>query len=451
MDQWALLERRQALVLAAMKVAKALRSYDEGMIRAALRSAELFDSFAADVVTLGDRLEHVRQTVAAATTVVDGDGSAWTERLEDMLSQLPEPADEVGLFRTMSELAQLVEAFAARAEAARHMEKAPALRAEAELALSQFVGPIAATAKAEWPREVLAFVKRCAEPTRVSVEWLRQHFTPLRKSLATVESAAASDDAATIRAAVRKLKRHGGGLKKTCDGLAARAAALELAARRGARKTVTTEEAVAAIAAVRAAHPSLVRGLDEAMESLRALVPARPKSARKPAPSPAAASTPMPTAPENPRTARRLFHGASAAQPEPEPAATTPAPAPVQVNQDMVAALAAAAAAGNVAEITRLLRSPPPTASPSQETDEPTSAPAPAASQGNSERLDQKRERRQARLRRTIAAARHSGEKASIEVAVSAASSAGLQEEADALSVFGEELETARRLMKRGA
>ena len=46
---------------------------------------------------------------------------------------------------------------------------------------------------------------------------------------------------------------------------------------------------------------------------------------------------------------------------------------------------------------------------------------------------------------------RHSGEKASIEVAVSAASSAGLQEEADALSVFGEELETARRLMKRGA
>ena len=463
MDQWALLERRQALVLAAMKVAKALRSYDEGMIRAALRSAELFDSFAADVVTLGDRLEHVRQTVAAATTVVDGDGSVWTERLEDMLSQLPEPADEVGLFRTMSELAQLVEAFAARAEAARHMEKAPALRAEAELALSQFVGPIAATAKAEWPREVLAFVKRCAEPTRVSVEWLRQHFTPLRKSLATVESAAASDDAATIRAAVRKLKRHGGGLKKTCEGLAARAAALELAARRGARKTVTTEEAVAAIAAVRAAHPSLVRGLDEAMESLRALVPARPKSARKPAPSPAAASTPMPTAPENPRTARRLFHGASAAQPEPEPAATTPAPAPVQVNQDMVAALAAAAAAGNVAEITRLLRSPPPTASevpetagvptpsPSQETDEPTSAPAPAASQGNSERLDQKRERRQARLRRTIAAARHSGEKASIEVAVSAASSAGLQEEADALSVFGEELETARRLMKHGA
>ena len=220
---------------------------------------------------------------------------------------------------------------------------------------------------------------------------------------------------------------------------------------------------VMAIAAVRAAHPSLVRGLDEAMESLRALVPARPKSARKPAPSPAAAPTPMPTAPENPRTARRLFHGASAAQPEPEPAATTPAPAPVQVNQDMVAALAAAAAAGNVAEITRLLRSPPPTASevpetagvptPSlnQETDEPTSAPAPAASQVNSESLDQKRERRQARLRRTIAAARHSGEKASIEVAVSAASSAGLQEEADALSVFGEELETARRLMKRGA
>jgi len=92
-----------------------------------------------------------------------------------------------------------------------------------------------------------------------------------------------------------------------------------------------------------------------------------------------------------------------------------------------------------------------PTASPSQETDEPTSAPAPAASQDNSGRLDQKRERRQARLRRTIAAARHSGEKASIEVAVSAASSAGLQEEADALSVFGEELETARRLMKRGA
>ena len=144
--------------------------------------------------------------------------------------------------------------------------------------------------------------------------------------------------------------------------------------------------------------------------------------------------------------------------------ATTPAPAPVQVNQDLVAALAAAAAAGNVAEITRLLRSPPPTASevpetagvptPSslrQEADEPTSAPAPAASQVNSERLDQKRERRQARLRRTIAAARHSGEKASIEVAVSAASSAGLQEEADALSVFGEELETARRLMKRGA
>ena len=127
-------------------------------------------------------------------------------------------------------MAMDVQKLSARAEAARRIEKQPAVRAAAERALSGFVQPIADTLKAQWPREALVFVKRCVDPSRLSADWLAQHFTPLRESLVVIDEAASSRDCAVIKAAINLIKRHSG-LKKTREGLTARVSALELAAK----------------------------------------------------------------------------------------------------------------------------------------------------------------------------------------------------------------------------
>jgi hypothetical protein len=64
-------------------------------------------------------------------------------------------------------------------------------------------------------------------------------------------------------------------------------------------------------------------------------------------------------------------------------------------------------------------------------------------------RADQKRTRREARIRRSIASAKRSGEPASIQVAAAAATAAGLAQEAAALRAYGKALEEARKLIRR--
>jgi hypothetical protein len=64
-------------------------------------------------------------------------------------------------------------------------------------------------------------------------------------------------------------------------------------------------------------------------------------------------------------------------------------------------------------------------------------------------RAEQKRDRREARIRRSIAAAKRSGEPASIEVAAAAAAAAGLSREAAELTSFGAALASTRKLMKK--
>ena len=66
-----------------------------------------------------------------------------------------------------------------------------------------------------------------------------------------------------------------------------------------------------------------------------------------------------------------------------------------------------------------------------------------------SDRLDQKRTRKEARVNRSIAAAKRSGEPASIQAAASAATAAGMAHEATELLQFLDAVENARRLVKR--
>ena len=342
-EMLALQERRRALVFAAMKVAKALRCYDEDLILTALRSAERFDSFAADVVTLTDRLNHVQKMTSVATQQVasEADTDAWVAKLDELVAQLGGRArgDELSFFREVCELAQHVEALSVRAEAARRIEKQPAVRAAAEQALMTVLRPIADTARAPWPREALVFVKRCADPSRLSSEWLRQHFAPLRDACSEIEGAAATCDLAVLGSAIAAAKRYNG-LRKSTAGLEARRNALKLSARCAQQELVSAAAAEAAIVAVEGSHRSLVGGpaMEDAMATLHEKAGRPPPKLRR---------TPGPEAePE--------------AEPEPEAGQHAES---IAVDADLLAA----ATAGDLDSLIRLLAAPQPPPPPAPE------------------------------------------------------------------------------------
>ena len=211
-----LYDRRCLLTTAARTLGKALRPdcHDEELIITARRAASAFSAFRADVISLGERLAAVRQSLIAALADVQvPDHSA----LHQLVPQLALPdADETVAYRMMSEMGRVIEALAGRLEAAQlFASKMPWISASAMEALHHFVAPIARTAESPWPRELLIFVRRCAEEERITTEWLRRHFGPIRESLALIDQASESQDAQVVMAAARCIRRHGEGFKKT--------------------------------------------------------------------------------------------------------------------------------------------------------------------------------------------------------------------------------------------
>ena len=219
-------DRRSSLATAARTVSVALRSdcWDEELIIEAIASCQPFAVFSADIETLRDRLLAIHQLRATAVEEIPIPGSAVAQLLPHLASKNGH-IDEIRIYQSCSALARVLQALLTRAQAAKLLaEKLPELASETQAAVSTFSAPIAALASrfANF-RDLLIFVKRCADPDRMDVQWLLQHMTPMRESLALLEQAFATSDAAFVFEVVQTVRRHGNGLKKTREVLGARA------------------------------------------------------------------------------------------------------------------------------------------------------------------------------------------------------------------------------------